>query len=72
MGVNEITQLVGSLGFPIVSCIWLYYYVAKQDSTHAETIKGLTDALTDMKVVMVQLVDKLGRSERSPNDKEDS
>lgn len=44
MDVNTISQLIGSLGFPIVACIVMF----KQNSKLQETLSDLTKALTTM------------------------
>lgn len=34
MDVTGITQLIGSLGFPIVCCIALFWYMVKEKDAH--------------------------------------
>lgn len=34
MDVTTITQLIGSLGFPIVCCVALFWYMMKEKEAH--------------------------------------
>lgn len=45
MDVNSITQVVGSLGFPIVACGALFYQNYMQNKQHKEETKGFTEAI---------------------------
>jgi len=44
MDVSTITQLIGSLGFPIVCCIVMFY----QNSKLQQTLADLSNTLTSM------------------------
>lgn len=63
MDVSVITQLIGSLGFPIVACAALFYENYKQSERHAEETEKLTDAINNNTIVLQKLVDKLGGDE---------
>jgi len=56
MGVNEITQLIANLGFPIVCCgvmaYWVKYTTDKQRNE-------VTTALNNNTMVIMKLCDKL-------------
>lgn len=41
MDVTGITQLIGSLGFPIVCCGVLFWYMLKEKDAHAEEMAEL-------------------------------
>lgn len=41
MNVNDITTLIGSLGFPIVACVGMFYL-------YSHTLKDFTTTLNDM------------------------
>ena len=60
MDVNAITQLVSTLGFPIVMCGALYWKMCRQDKLHKEETAKLTEALNNNTLVMQRIVDKLG------------
>lgn len=60
MNVTEITQLISTLGFPIVCCIALFWKMNKQDENHKEEMSKMTDALNNNTVALTKLSDKLG------------
>lgn len=41
MDTSTITQLIGSLGFPIVCCGALFWYLVKEKDAHKEEIEEL-------------------------------
>lgn len=45
MDVGTITQLVGSLGFPIVSCGALFWYLVKEKDAHKEEMEELRKSI---------------------------
>lgn len=65
--LNVISTLIGNLGFPIVCCGALFWYVTKHtDKQHAE-IEGLknivernTEVLQDLKDLIQMIVQKNG------------
>ena len=59
MDVGVITSMIGSLGFPIVACIYMAYVNAKQTEAHKEEMAKITEAVNDLKVAITSLVDKL-------------
>lgn len=48
MDANMIVQLVGSLGFPIVSAGALFWYIVKQQDKMTEAINNNTQALNKL------------------------
>ncbi len=64
MDVNALTTLIGSLGFPIVSCIALFWYMTKIESQHKEEIKKLSEAINNNTNVITQLIFKLDQDDR--------
>lgn len=70
MTVQDIVTLVGSLGFPIVACIGLGWYVKYQTDNnskevsemrkeHQEEINKVTEALNNNTLALQKLCDKL-------------
>lgn len=59
MDVGTITSMIGSLGFPIVACIYMAYVNSKQTEAHKEEMAKITEAVNDLKVAITSLVDKL-------------
>ena len=56
MDVNVLTQLIGSLGFPIVCCGALFWRMIKQDTMHKEEMTKFTDAINNNTSVMNELL----------------
>lgn len=63
MDVSALTTLIGSLGFPIVSCIALFWYMTKIESQHQEEIKKLSEAINNNTNVITQLIIKLDQED---------
>lgn len=59
MGVNELIQLVGSLGFPIVACGALFWRMVKSDEQHKEEMNKMSEALNNNTSALVKLTEKL-------------
>lgn len=57
--MNEIVTAVSSVGFPIVMCIIIFYYMEKESESHKEEVNGLKEVLTDLKISITQLTDEL-------------
>lgn len=64
MDASTITTLIGSLGFPIVCCIALFWYITKLTNQHKDEIKELRSAIDNNTNVMNQLVSKLNEKEK--------
>ncbi len=60
MDVATIAQLIGSLGFPIVACIALYNMISKNEASHREETKQLSDAVNNNTIAITKLITKLG------------
>lgn len=70
MNTNEIIQLISTIGFPIVMCIALAWYVKysndqnnqridEMTTKHQEEIKTVTEALNNNTLALQKLCDKL-------------
>ena len=60
MDVNSISQLVGSLGFPIACCIYLIYSNNKANEAHKQEIDKLRETVENNTIAMIKLCSKLG------------
>ena len=60
MDVGTITQLIGSLGFPIAACVALFWQNAKQSEKHAEELRQITEALNNNTIALTELSAKIG------------
>lgn len=70
MDVNEIVTIISSVGFPIVACIGLGWYVkyqtdnnnkevAEMRKEHNDEINKVTDALNNNTLALQKLCDKI-------------
>ena len=70
MDVNSIVTIISSLGFPIVACVcmgWFVKYSTDQHNAdmkeereaHSAEVKQITEAINNNTIVMERLIDKL-------------
>ena len=59
MDANAIASLITTVGFPIVMCGALMWYIANSQTQHKEETKEFTDALNKNTIVLQKLCDKL-------------
>lgn len=57
--MNEIITAISTVGFPIVACIYMAYVNKQQTDAHKEEMNKVTEALTDLKIVITELRDTL-------------
>lgn len=55
MGAQEITTIIGTLGFPIAACIALFWKLEQEQDLHKTEVMELTAAINDMRNVMTEL-----------------
>ena len=60
MDIEVVTQLIGSLGFPIVACIYMAVTQQKSEERHSKEVDELRKAVNNNTNVMVKLCTKLG------------
>lgn len=60
MDVTMVTQLVGSLGFPIVCCGALFWYLVKEKDAHAEEMAELRKSVEANTTAINSLCQHLG------------
>lgn len=68
MDANAIISLVGTLGFPIIMCGALFWYMIKQNEQHSTESREMRDAINELKLAIVELTDRLrggGDNERA-------
>lgn len=72
MDVTQVMQAIGSLGFPIVACCALFYYLNKEQESHKEEMGAVTealnrntDALLELKTIITMLTGR--RSSKDAN-----
>lgn len=59
MTVADITQLIGSLGFPIVACCALFWDRVTNTRRQNENMVTLTEAINNNTMVINKLLEKL-------------
>ena len=70
MDLSSVAQLIGTLGFPIAACCYLFYSMQKEREQnaaqreadrleHKQEMEKVTDALNNNTVVVQKLVDAL-------------
>ena len=58
--MQEIVTAISTVGFPIVMCILIFYYMEKESESHKQEVDGLKEVLADLKISITQLTDKIG------------
>lgn len=61
MDINATAQLISSVGFPIALCVYMISTMQKQSENHKLEIDELRKAIEQHTIVIVQLLDKLGK-----------
>lgn len=66
MELTELGQLIGTLGFPIVACCVVFWYLQKESENHKQEMSSMRDAvnantsvIAELKMIMQQLIDKM-------------
>lgn len=62
MDMNVIIQAITSVGFPIVMCLMLMWYVREISTKHKEESDKFAEALNSNTLVLQKLCDKLDES----------
>lgn len=60
MTAQDIITAISTLGFPICMCAALFWYMIDQNKKHSEESTSMREAITDLKIAITQLTDKLG------------
>lgn len=61
MTVNDIISLIQSVGFPVVMCGALFWYMINQTKEHAAESKEMRDAINALNVAITKLADRLDK-----------
>lgn len=59
MDFNIIAQMIGNVGFPIVCCICLFYYMGKSTQQHAEEIDKIRESLNNNTIALTKLCERI-------------
>ena len=63
MDVNAITQIISAVGFPIVMCGALFWYLTKQDERHKEETDKLKQSVDNNTMILTKLYERLSNHE---------
>ena len=55
MGIDVITQLIGSMGFPIACVVAMFYYWNKEREDHKQEIERMTEDVNNNTQALIQL-----------------
>ena len=58
MNPNDLTTLIGTVGFPIVAYGAMFWYMVKQNQSHKEEIDKMAQALNNNTIALQKLTDK--------------
>lgn len=58
--VNAVVQIIQSVGFPIVCCGALFWYMIKQRDAHKDEMDKMTTAIKNNTQVLTQIITMLG------------
>lgn len=61
MTVNDIITIIQSVGFPVVMCGALFWYMISQTREHAAESKEMREAISSLNVAITKLTDKLDK-----------
>lgn len=75
MNMNDLISVISSVGFPVVACIGLGWYVkyitdnnnkevAEMRKEHQDEISKVTDALNNNTLALQRLCDRIDREEK--------
>lgn len=73
---TQVTEMIMSLGFPIVMCLgmaWFVYYmfnknqeeISNMNQIHREEMNQITEALNNNTVALTRLCDRIGKGDEN-------
>lgn len=72
MDISTITNVIGSLGFPIACCIYLFYTLHKEQENHKEETNELKAAIENNTVILQKLCTMIDRDLDAIENKEET
>lgn len=63
MDTNVLLQAITTVGFPIVMCLLMFWYVREQAEEHKSEIDKLSEAVNNNSLIVQRLADILDRKE---------
>lgn len=65
MDASSLTTLISTVGFPIVMCGALFWYITKQTNSHKEEIDGLKEVITKLEYAITNLCNLVGENTKN-------
>ena len=62
--VSMIGSLIGTVGFPVALSVGLLYYLFRVQKEHKEETNQLKEAITELKLVMSQILEHIRKSDK--------
>jgi hypothetical protein len=59
--VDDIITIIQSVGFPVVMCGALFWYMVNQTKEHAAESKEMCEAISALNIAITKLTDKLDK-----------
>ena len=56
MDVNDIVALIGSLGFPIVACVGMFYLYNRTLKDFTSTLDGIANEIKELREELKELI----------------
>lgn len=66
--MKDISDLIASLGYPIVMSLILLYMMYVNEKSYDETVEGLRKTIEENTKTLIKLCDSLGYKEGEPDD----
>lgn len=67
MGATEVVQLIQTVGFPIVACLLLGYWLKYREDKNSEfvsnTLESVRQAIENNTMVLTKLITKMGKDD---------
>ena len=60
MDITTLSQLIGSLGFPIVACFYMSKMQEKQNEQHSKEVEELRKSVDNNTKAMIKICTKIG------------
>ena len=58
--MDNIVNIISSVGFPIAMALLLFWYMTQQDKSHKEETNSLKDAINKLELAITTLINKFG------------
>lgn len=63
--VQDIVTAISTVGFPIVMCGALFWYMIKQNEMHQTENREMKDAINALKIAIVQLTERITKEDEN-------